>query len=72
MSFTFLELKDSVDEWDRYETANWHGQVKCIVENPAHLDLPGVRAYLHESQEEYMHYGREYFGWALYLLSQTL
>lgn len=65
-------LHSSVDEWDRYETANWHGLVKWMVENPGHPDLPDVRAHLHESQDEYMRYGREYFGWALYLLSQTL
>ncbi len=61
-------LHSSLDEWDHYETANWHGLMGWIEENPGHPDLPDVVQHLHESQDEYMRFGREYFGWALYLL----
>jgi len=61
-------LHSNVDEWDRYETGNWHGLAQWIAENPVHPDLSDVLAHLHESQDEYMRFGREYFGWALYLL----
>ncbi len=56
-------------EWDRYETRNWHGLLRWLEDNPNHPDKMDVVKRLHESQEEYMHYGREYFGWALYLLN---
>jgi SAM-dependent methyltransferase len=62
-------LHSSVDDWDRYETANWHGLITWMKENPLDPDLAEVVQHLHESQEEYILYGREYFGWALYLLS---
>ena len=56
-------------EWDRYETSNWHGLLRWLQENPDHPDKMDVVKRLHESQDEYIHYGREYFGWALYLLN---
>jgi SAM-dependent methyltransferase len=62
-------LHSNQDEWDRYESANWYGLARWIEANPDHPDLPDVAAHLHESQDEYMRYGREYFGWALYLFS---
>lgn len=61
-------MHSSLDEWDRYETANWYGLMEWIERNPGHPDLPDVVQHLHESQDEYMRLGREYFGWALYLL----
>jgi precorrin-6B methylase 2 len=62
-------LHSSVDDWDAYEASNWYGLARWIEENPDHPDLPQVVQHLHESQDEYFGYGREYFGWALYLLS---
>ncbi len=46
-------------------------QIKQALETALALDpdLADVVLHLHESQDEYIHYGREYFGWALYLLS---
>lgn len=63
-------LHSTVDEWDRYEAGNWRGLVAWMKENPAHPDFGDVERRLHESQEEYFQYGREYFGWALYLLTR--
>jgi SAM-dependent methyltransferase len=65
-------LHSNQDEWDHYETANWYGLVRWIEANPNHPDLPEVVAHLHESQDEYLRYGREYFGWALFLLSLAM
>jgi SAM-dependent methyltransferase len=62
-------LHSSLDEWDRYEASNWRGLVSWMEENPGHPDFPDVLRHLHESQEEYFRYGREYFGWGLYLLN---
>jgi len=62
-------LHSNMDEWDAYETSNWYGLARWIEENPDHPDLQQVAQRLHESQEEYVEFGREYIGWALYLLS---
>lgn len=62
-------LHSSLDEWDNYAASNWYGLIEWIKENPNHPGLPDVVQRLHESQDEYFRFGREYFGWALYLLS---
>jgi len=61
-------LRASPEDWDRYEAGNWLGLLRWIEENPQHAELQQVIDHLHESQEEYFRYGREYFGWAMYLL----
>ncbi len=61
-------LRASPQDWDRYEAGNWLGLLRWIDENPQHAERQQVIDHLHESQEEYFRYGREYFGWAMYLL----
>jgi len=62
-------VRASHDDWDTYEAGNWYGLLRWIEENPAHPERQEVIDFLHESQAEYFRYGREYFGWAIYLLS---
>ena len=62
-------LHSSHDDWDRYEADNWRGLVRWIDENPHHPERQQVIEHLHESQDEYLRYGRKYFGWALYVLN---
>jgi SAM-dependent methyltransferase len=62
-------VRASHDDWDRYEASNWDGLLRWIEENPGHPERQQVIDHLHESQDEYFAYGREYFGWALYLLN---
>jgi hypothetical protein len=61
-------LRASPEDWDRYEAGNWLGLLRWIDENPDHPERQQVIDHLHESQDEYFRYGREYFGWAMYLL----
>ena len=61
-------LRASPEDWDRYEAGNWLGLLRWIEENPEHAERQQVIDHLHESQVEYFRYGREYFGWAMYLL----
>jgi len=61
-------VRASHDDWDAYEAGNWYGLLRWINENPAHPERHEVIDFLHDSQAEYFRYGREYFGWALYLL----
>ncbi len=62
-------LHSSLDEWDRYEAGNWHGLLRWIEEHPGHPERQQVIDHLHESQDEYVQYGRLYFGWAIYVLN---
>jgi len=62
-------VRASHDDWDAYEAGNWYGLSRWIEDNPEHPERQEVIDYLHESQGEYFRYGREYFGWALYLLT---
>lgn len=62
-------LHASTDDWDRYETGNWLGLRRWLEENPNHPERQQVIDHLHESQDEYIKYGREYLGWAMYLLA---
>jgi len=61
-------VRASIDDWDRYEAGNWHGMVRWIEENPHHPDREVVVEHLRQSQDEYLHYGRQYLGWAVYVL----
>ncbi len=62
-------LHSNHDEWDRYEADNWYGLLRWIEANPTHPERQQVIDHLHESQEEYLRYGRMYFGWGLYVLT---
>jgi len=57
------------DDWDHYEAGNWRGLVCWIDENPDHPERQQVIEHLHQSQDEYTRYAREYFGWAIYVLN---
>ncbi|MEZ5357512.1 MAG: class I SAM-dependent methyltransferase [Candidatus Zixiibacteriota bacterium] len=65
-------VRASADEWDRYETANWEGLISWIQENPDHPERHEVVDKLHEWQDEYFRYGRQYLGWAMYILIPKL
>jgi SAM-dependent methyltransferase len=62
-------VRANQDEWDNYEASNWYGLIHWIEENPDHPERQQVIDHLHESQEEYFQYGREYLGWAIFVLN---
>lgn len=64
-------VRSSPDDWDRYETGNWYGLQKWLEENPRHADRRQVIDWLRKNQEEYLRWGREYLGWAIYLMRPT-
>ena len=65
-----LALVSNGDEWDRYETLQWRATARYAA---AHPDDPDV-AYLLErtahNRHEYLTWGRETLGWALYLFAR--
>jgi len=64
-------LHSTRDDWDHYESENWRGLLAWLEENPTHPERADVLQRLHDSQEEYLRYGREYLGWALYLFKPS-
>ena len=62
-------VRSSVDDWDRYEADNWRGLIAWLEENPDHPELGDVVKRLHGNQDEYLKYGREFCGWAIYVLN---
>lgn len=52
-------------EFDAYEGALWAGCRSVLARDPADDE---VRAYLSCIQDEYLGYGREFVGWAMYVL----
>jgi len=62
-------VRASQDDWDRYESGNWRGLLNWLQENPHHPERQEVIDHLHQSQAEYFQFGREFLGWAIYLLS---
>jgi len=62
-------LRASRDDWDRYESGNWVGLLRWIEANPDHPERLHVIEHLRESQDEYLQYARQYFGWAMYILT---
>ena len=61
-------VRSSLDDWDRYETGNWRGLHLWLEENPGHPDRKQVIGWLQKNQEEYLRWGREYLGWAIYIM----
>ena len=64
-------VRASHDDWDRYEAGNWYGLQRWIEENPDHPERQQVIDHLHESQDSYLRYGKEYLGWAIYVLNSA-
>ncbi len=65
-------VRASHDDWDRYSSGNWYGLIRWIEENQEHPERQEVVDYLHNSQDEYFRYEREYLGWAIYVLNPMI
>ncbi|UCG69110.1 MAG: class I SAM-dependent methyltransferase [Thermoplasmata archaeon] len=62
-------MRANHDDWDRYEASNWYSLNRWLEENPNHPEKQEVVEWLHKLQNEYLKFGREYLGWAVYLLN---
>ena len=62
-------IRASHDDWDRYEASNWFSLSKWLERNPDHPDFKQVVDWYHEIQDDYLQFGREYLGWAVYILN---
>lgn len=65
-----LALVSSGDEWDRYETLQWRAAARFAGSNPQDPDVAELLARVAKNRHEYVTWGRETLGWALYLFSK--
>ena len=56
------------DDWDRYESIQWPACIRWLENNPAHPEREDFLKRFHEYQDNYFRHGREFMGWAMYVL----
>lgn len=60
-------LVSSEDDWDRYEALQWRAAERYAVTHPDDPDAAEVLRRQRASRDTYLRWGRDTFGWALYL-----
>jgi SAM-dependent methyltransferase len=65
-----LALVSNGDEWDRYETLQWRAAARYAASHPDDLDVPELLERVERSRHEYLAWGRDTLGWALYLFAR--
>ncbi len=61
-------VRANEDDWDRYESGIWQSLLSWLAAHPDHPERDDIVGYLRQIQDEYFGYGREYMGWAMYVL----
>ena len=64
-------IRSGEEEWDDYESSIWENCLEWMTENPDHPETDEVYNYFLRIQDEYLAYGREYIGWAVYILTPS-
>lgn len=62
-----LALVSSAEDWDRYETLQWRAAARHAARHPDDPDVPDLLERVAHARHEYLAWGRETLGWALYL-----
>ena len=65
-----LALVSNGDEWDRYETLQWRAAARYAASHPDDPDVPELLERVERSRHEYLAWGRDTLGWALYLFAR--
>ena len=63
-------LVSSQDDWDRYEGLQWYAAGKWANENPEDPDVNEVLDRVRGNKAAYLRWGRETFGWAIYVFKK--
>ncbi len=64
-------MVSSQDDWDRYEGLQWYAAAKWASEYPDDPDAAEVLTRVHEGRENFLKWGREAFGWAVYVFKKN-
>jgi len=57
-------------DWDRYEGLQWYATEQWASEHPDDPDLKDVLKRVQENKKNYLKWGRETFGWAIYVFQK--
>jgi cyclopropane fatty-acyl-phospholipid synthase-like methyltransferase len=61
----------SHDDWDRYESLQWYAAAKYATENKNDPDVSEILARVAHGRTNYLRWGRNTLGWALYLFQNS-
>jgi SAM-dependent methyltransferase len=64
-------VASSQDDWDRYESLQWYAAAKHAAENKDDPDVPEILARVAHGRTNYLRWGRDTLGWALYLFRNS-
>jgi hypothetical protein len=56
--------------WDRYEASQWQTVSDWLRTNPTNPAAPALRAWIDRNRQTYLHYGRAFFNWGVFVLRQ--
>jgi SAM-dependent methyltransferase len=65
--FPLYTMVSSQDDWDRYETLQWYAAEKYARDNPDDPDVSEILTRVAHGRTNYLHWGRDTLGWAMYL-----
>jgi hypothetical protein len=68
---TLYTLVSNHDDWDVYEGLQWFASEQYALDHPDDPDVPELRRRMAEQKQEYLRWGRDTLGWALYLFRKT-
>ncbi len=55
------------DDWDRYVGLNWYAANEYVRQYPEDKDVPELKRMIDRYKHEYLQYGRNTLGWAIYV-----
>ena len=65
-------LVSSHDDWDHYETLQWWSVYDYVALNPDDSDNSELLEKIEKAKTEYLLYGRDTLGWAIYIFKKQL
>jgi SAM-dependent methyltransferase len=68
----FYTIVSNQDDWDKYEGLQWYAANEWASKNPDDADVEEVLKRVHENRENYLRWGRETFGWAVYMFKKEI
>jgi SAM-dependent methyltransferase len=65
--FLLYSVVSSHEDWDVYEALQWYASEQYARQHPDDPDVPELLERQRRAQREYLQYGRDTLGWAIYL-----
>jgi hypothetical protein len=60
-------VASSEDDWDTYESLHWRALEGWLAANGDDPDAPRIRELHERYRDEYLSWGRELLGWAIFV-----